>query len=543
MAFQFIQGCQYGYKQFEENWDWDARGVLDKTLLVNTIFNFASIFTPTKQLLYAQHNCYFVMSVYDDVYGYVHVVPNYFNVGTVLVDKIYSTELWNANLTKQETLVSLGQTNTDGILFEGPLTYPYTFKPMEAQNYRIKVTMVGPPTINAIYSLNFDEYSVPIRIEGKRLVVFYWMPKNDFTETLEWLTDLIETYSDEQRIALRIAPRRNITYKYVEKPEYASEMQIIANAWISRMFGVPIWVEATKIAHVNSGVTTIGFDTTNASYSNAAFIWENDGKHEAMNITALRSNGIDIDQPLKHEYNNALIMPLLYGFTPSGIDLRQHYGYVEASATFTVVDEVYIGANPFSTYDGYPIIDKNVMVQDINQRIYKNLEFIDNGQGLVVMEPNRGLTEKTSVLGKITNTKADLWTWRKFLHYLCGRQQVFLLPTFQKDIKLIDVIWNGTSIAKIKGLGLNRYSTFPLRTQLVLSNGNSYLIKITGANPIPDSEDETVTIDTSFAFDIKPEDVVRWSFIDLVRLDTDSITLEYDGLVMKCAVPVKVVSA
>ena len=76
--------------------------------------------------------------------------------------------------------------------------------------------MVGPPTINAIYSLNFDEYSVPIRIEGKRLVVFYWMPKNDFYETLEWLTDLIETYSDEQRIALRIAPRRNITYKYVE---------------------------------------------------------------------------------------------------------------------------------------------------------------------------------------------------------------------------------------------------------------------------------------------------------------------------------------
>ena len=121
VAFQFIQGCQYGYKQFEENWDWDARGVLDKTLLVNTIFNFASIFTPTKQLLYAQHNCYFVMSVYDDVYGYVHVLPNYINVGTVLVDKIYSTELWNANLTKQETLVSLGQTNTDGILFEGHL--------------------------------------------------------------------------------------------------------------------------------------------------------------------------------------------------------------------------------------------------------------------------------------------------------------------------------------------------------------------------------------------------------------------------------------
>lgn len=482
-------------------------------------------------------------SCYQDVYGYVHFSDNYFNVGTLLADKTYSIELWNANLINPVSLNSLGQVGTEGILFEGPLSYPYVFNPMEAQNYRFKVTTIGPPIIDGTFSFNFDEYTIPVRFEGRRLVVFYWMPKYEHSETLEWLTDLIETYSDEQRIALRIAPRRNITYNYVKTPDEAAAMTTLTKAWVYRNWGVPVWVEATKNITVNAGVTSISFDTSNASYKDAAFIWENDTKQEALNIVTLRTDGIDIDQPLKYDYDNALIMPLKFGITPDGISFEQSYNAVKANATFVIIDDDYIGANTLGTYDGYPIIDKNFMVQSINERIYRQSEYIDNGQGLIAVEPNRSIIEKTSILGKITNTKTDLWNWRKFLHYMMGRKGVFLLPTFQKDVTLLETLYSGATSARIKGLALSNFGVFPIRTQIELKDGTIYYRKITSVSPIPDSNDEFAVIDSSFTFDLNPEDIARWSFIDLVRFDADSITMDFEGMVMKCAIPVKVVSA
>ena len=528
----------YGY-------EWDASFVLYETTNTQMLPIFGQLVKgPLPPQWYIdQENGQVMYSLYDDVYGYVHISDSYFNVGTLMADKTFEFELWNANLYESESLNSLGQYNTEGVLFEGPLSYPYVFAPMEAQNYRIKVTTAGPPTINARYTLNFDDYSFPIIIEGRRLVVFYWMPKYEHSETLEWLTDLIETYSDEQRIALRIAPRRNITYNYVKTPDEAAAMTTLTKAWVYRNWGVPVWVEATSGISATAGVTSINFNTSNASYKDAAFIWESDVKNEALNILTLRTNGIDIDQPLKYDYYNALIMPLKFGITPDGISFEQSYNAVKANATFVIIDDDYIGANTLGTYDGYPIIDKNVLVQNINERIYRQSEYIDNGQGLIVVEPNRGIIEKTSILGKITNTKADLWNWRKFLHYMMGRKGVFLLPTFQKDVTLLETLYSGATSARIKGLALSNFGVFPIRTQIELKDGTIYYRKITSVSPIPDSNDEFAVIDSSFTFDLNPEDIARWSFIDLVRFDADSITMDFEGMVMKCSIPVRMVKS
>jgi hypothetical protein len=523
---------------------WDAAPQLSNTnhILQPTIR--LGSFTPTRQIIPTQHSGYALMSLYDDVYGYVHVEPTYFNVGTLLADQTHTIEIWNADFYNTVTLNSLGLVNTEGIQFEGPLSYPYTFGINQAEEYRIKVTMSGPPVINATISLNFDAYSIPIRIEGRRLVVFYWMPKKDFTEKLEWLTDLIETYSDEQRIALRIAPRRHITYSYAKTPHYGSEMATLAKAWVFRTWGVPIWAEAEKIASISSGVTTISFDTRYASYTNAAFIWESDDKNEAVNIVTLRDNGIDIDQPVKHNYSNALIMPLLFGIMQDGLHMKKDYAVVQASATFTIVDDKYVGAQNYPTLDGYPILrDVGVKVEEFNERIYRASEFIDNGQGLIEVEPNRSIIEKTSLLGKVTANKVDLWRWRQFLHWLSGRQKTFLLPTFMQDIKLIEMLGSGATSAKIKGLGLSNYGTFPMRSAITFSDGSIQYRKIMSALPIPDSDDEYIVIDQGFTVNVYPEDIKRWEIINLMRLDTDEVTLEYNGLIVKCSIPVRSVNS
>ena len=524
-------------------YDWDARSSTTP-ILINQVYLYIGNPTPTFVITPKQFNGYTLNPIYSDWYGKIHVNPTYINVGTLLVDKTYTVEIWNADLQNSKILNGLGLVNTEGILFEGPLSYPHTFGIMQAEEYRIKVATNGPPTIRATISLNFDVYPIPIRIEGRRLVVFYWMPRRQFTEKLEWLTDLIETYSDEQRIALRIAPRRHITYSYTKTPHYGSEIATLAKAWVFRTWGVPIWAEAEKIASIPSGATTISFNTKNASYDNAAFIWESDDKNEAVNIVTLRDNGIDIDQPVKHNYSNALIMPLLFGIMQDGLHMKKDYAVVQASATFTIVDDKYVGAQNYPTLDGYPILrDVGVKVEKFNERIYRASEFIDNGQGLIEIEPNRSIIEKTSLLGKVTANKTDLWRWRQFLHWISGRQKTFLLPTFMQDIHLIEMLGSGATSAKIKGLGLSNYGTFPMRTAITFNDGSIQYRKIMSASPIPDSDDEYIVIDQGFTVNVYPEDVKRWEIINLMRLDTDEVTLEYNGLIVKCSIPVRSVNS
>jgi len=343
---------------------------------------------------------------------------------------------------------------------------------------------------------------------------------------------------------LRIAPRRHITYSYTKTPHYGSEIATLAKAWVFRTWGVPIWAEAEKIASIPSGATTISFNTKNASYDNAAFIWESDDKNEAVNIVTLRDNGIDIDQPVKHNYTNALIMPLLFGIMQDGLHMKKDYAVVQASATFTIVDDKYVGTQNYPTLDGYPILrDVGVKVEEFNERIYRASEFIDNGQGLIEVEPNRSIIEKTSLLGKVTANKVDLWRWRQFLHWLSGRQKTFLLPTFMQDIKLIEMLGSGATSAKIKGLGLSNYGTFPMRSAITFSDGSIQYRKIMSALPIPDSDDEYIVIDQGFTVNVYPEDIKRWEIINLMRLDTDEVTLEYNGLIVKCSIPVRSVNS
>lgn len=546
MSFYFVPTPETYDNSDQPYWSyhsWDATPQLTNTNDVLAPIFFGQ-FTPTKQIVPTQHNGWMLMSVYDDVYGYIHLAPNYFNVGTLMAEQTHTVEVWNADLYNTRTLNSVGLVNAEGIQFEGPLSYPYVFGINHAEVYRIKVGLSGPSIINATITFNFDVYPIPITIEGNRLVVFYWVPSSKYTEKLEWLTDIIETYTDEQRFALRTAPRRSITYSYVKTPHYGSEIATLTKGWVFRTWGVPIWAEAEKIQWAPNGATTISFDTRNASYTNSAFIWESDDKHEAINIVTLRDNGIDSDQPIKHEYSNAFIMPLFFGITQDGVHIEKDYSVVQASATFTMIDDKYVGAQSYPTFEGYPVLrDGGVKVEKFDRRIYRASEFIDNGQGLIEVEPNRSIIEETGMIGKITTTKADLWKWRQFLHWLYGRQQTFLLPTFQRDIQLIGLLGSGATSVKIRGIGLSNYGTFPMWTAVTFRNGTIQYRKIMSAFPIPDSDDEYIIIDSGFTTDVYPEDIRMWEFLNLVRLDTDEVTLEYEGVVVKCSIPVKVVKA
>ena len=541
MAFFFADTIQFGYAPQQWDWYWDATWDLSTTQYVSPTLLFTPSFAPTKQIIPTQHQVFFANDITETIYGRMLITPTYINTGTIQITTYYTVDFWNADLNNQRVLNSVGLFNAAGIEFQGASSYPFVFKTMQTMQGLIKVDNVGPASINATITYNFGDFTASTAVVGSRLFVFYWVPKQEYTEKLDWLTDILEAYSYEQRLALRIAPRRNITYQYIKSADAGMSMQNFARKRISQKIGAPIWFEATKVGVIQTGATTISLDTTTASYDTSVFIWESDSNYEAANIKTIQSNLITIDQPIKNNYTNAFVMPLYPAIVQDGISFVQNYNSVSANISFIIVDEKYLGENIFGTYDGYPVIDTNVMVQSINQRIYQDNTYIDNGQGLIEVSPNRSIIEKTSLLGKVVNNNTDLWRWRKFLHYIQGRTNTFLLPTFQNDILPQTLIVNGIPQIRVKELNLTQHGDFPIRTQLVLNNGNIYYAKIISSSAVTGSTDEIITLDNAFSFDIQPADIKRWSFVDLVRFDADSVTLEYTGKIVKCSIPVKVV--
>ena len=539
--------------------NWDAKTVLEPAL-TRSILLYAGNFMPGFEIIPLSFNGYETSPVFSDFYNKLYITPLLINAGTVMGAQSYNVEVWNASLKNSRLLNGTSLEGAEGIFFEGPLSYPHELPPMKAEQYRVNITPSGPEEIDSGIVLNFDTFSVLIKVVGKRLVVFYWEPLRNITEKLEWLTDVVETYSSEYRIALRPSPRRIITYSFSKKPQEGSVMELFTKRQITKKIGVPIWFEAEKVPLITSGTTILNFNTKNAYYTNMVFIWEKDNKYEAIEIENIREDGIDLKQPIRNNYTNALVMPLLTGTIQDGVYMRKDYGVTHASTTFIIIDDNYMTEehDPY-TFTNYPkyytkliLDDADVKVEEFNERIYAASEFIDNGQGLIVIEPNRNVIEKTSVLGKITKTKEELYTWKEVLCSLRGRLNSFYIPSFRNEIRLVEEVEQDAEIVRIRGPKLSSYGTFSTPTLLKtkLSQMPYLVVEITGATSIPDSDDEYITVNTvfegfsfgGFPYKVRPEDVIRWDIINPVRLDTDQVTLEYEGEVSKCSIPIKVIN-
>lgn len=533
--------------------NWDAKTVLEPAL-TRSILLYAGNFMPGFEIIPLSFNGYETSPVFSDFYNKLYITPLLINAGTVMGAQSYNVEVWNASLKNSRLLNGTSLEGAEGIFFEGPLSYPHELPPMKAEQYRVNITPSGPEEIDSRIVLNFDTFSVLIKVVGKRLVVFYWEPLRNITEKLEWLTDIIETFSDEQRIALRLAPRRKITYSYIKEPLAGSAMELFARRQIVKRIGIPIWFEAERVPSIQSGATTINFDTENASYTNTVFIWENDNKYEALGIANLREDGIDLEQPVGKNYNNALVTPLLTGIVQDGLHMKKAAGATYASAEFIIIDDKNIADDfePKEQGDGYVILtDADFIIEDFNERIYQAIEFIDNGQSIIEIEPNRELIEKTSIANKVTKSKEELWQWRAFLHKMRGRQGAFWIPSYRNEIQLVDKIEAKSVIAKIKPIGLSSYGKFPISTLITANNAaheyNVY-VKILDARPSPNGEYEEITLSRAIYPDVPwserdlyPENVVRWNILDLVRLDTDQVTIQHEGKNAKSSVPIRTV--
>ncbi|UTC27978.1 putative virion structural protein [Stenotrophomonas phage A1432] len=466
----------------------------------------------------------------DDFYNRIHVRPGRIDLGNLLSSQTRAIEVWNAYFTGK-LLSSIANNGLDGIDLAQPVPTPTTFGAQESRIYTVSISTSGSPVINGNYVFNFPSEAPKLFITGRRVVIWPFVPQTKFRETLQWMTDVMQAYSAEQRLALRTAPRQQFQYEFQLTPLQYSRAKAIATQWAHRVYGVPVWAEATRLGALAAGLSSLTFDTTTGDYraNDILLIWESDTKMLAAETLAVSAGSVALKLPTDQAFSNAYVMPLRFARTLNGAEFtRDAHTVTRARVQFLVNNNVDLGASVgYPQYRGKDVMmDRSVVISDMSERIMRAVEIFDNGSGPVTIDQERAFVDRTEMLTLDALTPQEAWRNRKWLHARRGRQKTFWLPGWNNDLSLVQNVGTADTGIIVRPIGYPLYYGIQ-DVMVVLNNGTVRYNRVLSGATNGDGN-EVLSLSSNFGVAFTPADVAVFCFMKHVRLDADQAELTHD---------------
>lgn len=343
------------------------------------------------------------------------------------------------------------------------------------------------------------------------------------TETLEFMTDVLNANSAEQRIAMRRAPRQVIAYSWhPDEAEYSAAEQLVRSVGAGQWYA-PVWFESVNVGALSSGAGSISVDVTDRDYrvGSRLVVWDSYTSAETVEISAISGPAITLNGTLSNSYTNATIAPVLTAYAAGGLDRSRSGPYrIKASIRFVSTDVADIGATTYDQYLSADVMtDRTKMLAEVTGGIKREVYTLDNGVGpqtLVAAEsydrPRNGMI--------FADDQTDRLTRRKWLYSLKGRQKHFWLPTWNADFTVTSSIGSGDTTISVA------YATSQvddLHVMLELTDGTRFYRQITASTA------NSITIDSSLGQAVTTAEIKVLCLLNKVRSETDRIQINHDG--------------
>lgn len=481
------------------------------------------------------------INLFADIYNRVHVTPRRVDVGNLLSAQTYPVEVWNAHLVPRllEEVQGLGQ---EGVVLTQPQDAPTTFGATESREYSVSVSVAGPPVVSADYLFVFElGEELSLSVSGRRVVVWPFVPQRRFREVLEWATTVAQARAKERRSGSRSAPRQIVNYSMQLDEQQFSRAKAMANGWVHRTFGVPIWWDANRVGPLTAEATSIDTDTTSADYRSfdVALVWQDDLHFEAVETLVVEPGRINLKLPLTQNYENAYVMPLRFGRTLQGIDFRRGASLIiQSGVEFTIVDTLDRSATDLPQYRGKDVLtDRTVLISEANERISRPATLLDNGSGVIVLDPETTYSKQTATVGWSVDDRVSAWRLRKLLHARKGKLKSFWMPSWNRDLVLTQIVSPEAQGLTVRNVGYHLYygvTDIMIRTV----SGQTFFRRVLSGS-VTEAGENSLSIDSALGVELLPGDVEFICFMKLVRLDSDRIELTHkDAGVIEVSVPV-----
>ncbi|KAE8546142.1 hypothetical protein [Marinobacter nauticus] len=480
---------------------------------------------------------------FDDLYFRIHFMPGQINLGNVLSVQTEEVRLWNAFLSDQE-MTGYQEPSAEGMSIQAPVSPPYTLAALEELSYIVTVSVDGPPQFSEeiLWTIGGVNYSVPI--SGQRVVVFPFGPNwsQQVTESLEWKTDVIRSFSGkEAREALRSKPRRQLAYRTTLEGNLVNQFQNILYGWQDRQYALPVWFDKWIMPDaISAGATSVPTETDGRSFfkGGLALLITDTFTFEVFEIDSIESDRLIPAKPLENDWPRLTrLYPLNLATLPSSIPTQRLTSRVLTANLEFRMDPVktdpYLPAIPAAdTHNGYEIIyRKPNWASPVQHEFESDFEMLDFDIGTFTQVQNPGFPRQMRTFQWVLKNRQDIKDFRALLGRLKGRYTPAYLPTWHSDFILADITTPGSSGLTVKHAQYDTMVDVPdtQKTLLIrLRDGTQFLRTIVGVTEQGDGT-EVVSTDAEFPVEINPQNILMISLVHLCCLRQDGVTINYQS--------------
>lgn len=520
-------------------------------IAINAVLNRYIYYPTNAPPPYAQISAAKTEDYTDLFFDSLHIIPAETDVGNVSTTISYKVEVWNAYLSSN-LLTLLQKTNAEGINVLNGHSQGTTFGPLESSIYDIEVTPDGPATIDALIKWTFGiEYGTHA-ITGNRLILFPFRPAGPIVEILQWNTDIIRSHSSEQRISLIRHPRQiwEMRYKSIA-PSIQSRINSVMWGRNLEAFGLPIWTDVTYYYQaIPIGTTQLYFDTRYFDYRQdglLVLLYQDDITNEAKEISEVYDDHIVLTRATENAFSSgALIMPVIVCLPEGGL-VKEDIGndVTVSQIRFRSIENLEYVTSPSETYLGYEYLREwNIRPGggSVGSAIIKPSVTVDSGTGPWDVFAYRSIVDETVDFSFVADNPEQRWENKMFFHRRRGKAKPFWVSSRRKDFVVTQQIGSTATELTVENMGQEHRDLEGTQHyfELVLKDGTEFKRAIVGlSSESLDKQEQVIEISDSFGQQIDLDEIDRVSYIRLVRLDTDEISITHSlGIYSEVTVPV-----
>ena len=488
-----------------------------------------------------------------DYYYRIYLQPTRIEFGNLVIPTTRTVDIWNA----YPSAVTINQLDGDTEGLDLGFMPPTVMRGLAYVTYDVTATLDGPSFVDTLLTLHFSLGGTrDLAVSYGRVLVLATLHewRSGFLERLEWLTDVsIARDGSEQRVALRAQPRRSFEFDVLEYGNRGA-LDLLLNAWQSRVYAVPVWTDKSRLsAPLSAGATSIATSTTDLDYHTGGLVVVGNtaGATEALEILSLTESSLTLKRPVIGNWPaGAWIAPARLARLPASQTVtRPTAAMSQAKLRFDLEDLVLpvTAASSPVQYRGYDtLLHYPNRVEDVTVEYQRLTDVLDyqTGTPIVTDAPNRPFIVRQYEF--LLVDRSDITTIRRWLLARGGRQVPVWVPTWERGLGVAAAFTSDATEILVESRGFSTYyAAMPGRQDIAfLHNDGSWTLRQISAFEYVDGIVERMRLNASLGRAGMAEDFKIVCFLELARLDSDAIEIFFEtDKIARVSIPLRSVSA
>jgi len=485
-------------------------------------------------------NSFGVTSYEQDFYDRIHIDPTALHMGNVVTTQSVAVRLWNA-YRQPKALESITDL-PEGVQVAGQGDAPVLFRPLQQLTWQVSIEPTGDQVLDGTMHWKFNGgIIIPLRITANRIIAWAFVPNwsESVLERLTASTSILQSDTAvEQRRAMRLAPRRELTASMLAEGRERQMLDAALFGWGARTWALPIWPDIQQLlGGVPAGAQRINCETEHLDFREGGLAMlrgEDAFTYEVVEVDKIDATGITLALPLQRTWpSGTRFYPARTAQLTEQPSLdRLTDGLQRFRVSFLMVEPCeWPEVMPEATYRGWPVLElRPDESQDLTSSYQRLLLTLDSGKAIPKITDTAGLPLPMTGYRWLGMGRAERALFRSLVYAMNGQQKALWIPTHADDLTLAEVVGAYDTAISVLGIGYTRFvSAAPGRRDLriELHDRTVFYRRITGSTETDDPNVERLELGEIFRREVHPRDVARISWMCLSRNASDTVDIEH----------------